>query len=79
MKRRKFSNANHQSVYDELRAMRPRPDPEMYRGMGSGGNAYAIGYTKPNEPNRLFPAGTRAYAHWAAGVDNAMDDVVSGE
>lgn len=73
-KRRIFAAAEHQAVYDELRAMTPRPDPEQVRGMGGGGNAYAVGYTQPDAPNRLFPRGSRAYAHWAAGVDNARDD-----
>lgn len=79
MKRRKFVNVSLQAAYDELRAMRPRPDPEKYRGMGGGGNAYAVGYTQPDEPNHLFPVGTRAYVHWAAGVDNARDDAASSE
>lgn len=71
-KRRKFAAAQHQAVYDELRNM--RPDPERVRGMGGGGNAYAVGYTRPDARNCLFPRGSRAYAHWAAGVDNARDD-----
>lgn len=70
MKRRKFVNVELQAVYDELRTMRPRPDPAKYRGMGGGGNAYTL----PHEPNHHFPVGTRAYVHWAAGVDNARDD-----
>lgn len=71
-KRRNFAAKQHQLVYDELRTM--RPDPERVRGMGGGGNAYAVGYTQPDEPNHLFPRGSRAYVHWAAGVDNARDD-----
>ncbi|WGK63490.1 hypothetical protein QAO71_17115 (plasmid) [Halopseudomonas sp. SMJS2] len=43
-------------------------------GKGGGGNAYAVGYTMPDEPNHLFPPGSRAYARWAAGVDNARED-----
>ncbi|MFU2936787.1 hypothetical protein B6S59_18315 [Pseudomonas sp. A46] len=73
-KRRTFAAAEHQAVYDQLRTMNPRPDPEKLRGMGGGGNAYAVGYTQPDAANRLFPRGSRAYAHWAAGVDNARDD-----
>lgn len=71
-KRRKFKEPSHQASYDGLRAM--RPDPEKYRGMGGGGSAYAVGYTQPDMPNRLYSRGSKAYAHWAAGVDNARDD-----
>lgn len=70
--RRRFREPEHQRAYDQLRSM--RPDVEAYRGMGGGGNAYAVGYTLPDEPSRLFPRGSRAYAHWAAGVDNARSD-----
>ncbi|OCC05133.1 hypothetical protein BA190_09460 [Labrys sp. WJW] len=62
----------HQQVYDQLREM--RPDVEKYRGMGGGGNAYAVGYSMPDEPNHLFPPGSKAYVQWAAGVDNARAD-----
>ncbi|HGA2320478.1 TPA: hypothetical protein ACIRVE_005094 [Pseudomonas putida] len=72
MKRRTFAHAEHQAIYDELRKL--RPDLAKYRGMGGGGNAYVVGYTQPEQANRLFPKGSRAYAHWAAGVDNALDD-----
>jgi hypothetical protein len=71
-KRRIFSHYEHQRAYDLLRGM--RPDVEEYRGMGGGGNAYAVGYTMPDAPNRIFPRGSKSYAHWAAGVDNARDD-----
>lgn len=71
-KRRTFADPRMQALYDELRAM--RPDPEKVRGKGGGGNAYAVGYTQPDKPNYIFPKGSRAYVHWAAGVDNAADD-----
>ena len=72
MKRRRFSFDGHQQIYDELRGR--RLSPEQVRGMGGSGNAYAVGYTQPDEPNHIFPRGSRAYAAWAAGVDNAKDD-----
>lgn len=72
MKRRTFTSADQQAVYDQLRQI--RPDLEQYRAMGAGGNAYVVGYTLPEQPARMFPQGSRAYASWAAGVDNALDD-----
>lgn len=76
-KRRTFAEPSHQQAYDALRRM--RPSVEEYGGMGGGGNAYAVGYTQPNTPSRIFPEGSRAYAHWAAGVDNARDDAAASE
>jgi hypothetical protein len=74
-KRRKFKESLLQRTYDELRSV--RLDPEQVRGMGGDGNAYAVGYTRPHEQNRLFPKGSKSYAAWAAGVDNAHDDANS--
>lgn len=72
MKRRTYTEPRLQLLYDELRAK--RPDPAKVRGAGGIGNAYAVGYTKPDAANRLFPRGSRSYVAWAAGVDNAQDD-----
>lgn len=74
VRRRVFADVRHQQIYDQLRTMRPRPDVERYRGMGGTGNAYAVGYTSPDTPNRMFPRGSRSYVGWAAGVDNARED-----
>lgn len=60
--------------------MAPRTVPDKVRGKGGGGdNAYAVGYTQPVAPNRLFQRGSRAYAHWAAGVNSARDDAKATE
>lgn len=75
VRRRRFKEPIHQQAYDQLRAK--RPDVEDYRGFGGGGNAYAVGYTMPDTPNRAFPKGSKAYAHWAAGVDNARVDALA--
>ena len=72
MKRRTYTEPRLQLLYVELRAK--RPDPAKVRGAGGIGNAYAVGYTKPDADNRLFPRGSRSYVAWAAGVDNAQDD-----
>lgn len=72
MKRRTYTEPRLQLLYDELPAQ--RPDPAKVRGAGGFGNAYAVGYTQPEQPNRLFSPGSRAYVAWAAGVDNARDD-----
>lgn len=74
-KRRKFADPTHQSSYDALRRM--RPNVEEYNAMGGGGNAYAVGYTSPDQPARIFPKGSKSYAHWCAGVDNATDDALA--
>jgi len=72
MKRRTYAEPRLQLLYDELRAK--RPDPAKVRGAGGIGNAYAVGYTKPDAANHLFPRGSRSYVAWAAGVDNAQED-----
>ncbi len=76
-KRRTYTETRLQQLYDELRA--ERPDPAKVRGAGGVGNAYAVGYTQPEQPCRIFPKGSRAYVAWAAGVDNARDDAKAAE
>lgn len=71
---RRFGDPIHQQIYDALRAAKPLNVEEM-RGQGAEGNAYAVGFTLPDQPSHLWRRGTRTYAAWAAGVDNARDCV----
>lgn len=68
--RRKFKEPLLQQAYDALRD-HPPADVDAVRGSGGIGNAYAVGFTQPDKPNHIFPRGSRSYAGWAAGVDNA--------
>lgn len=72
VRRRRFANPDHQHLYDVLRADPPE-DLAAVRGQGLAMNTYAIGRSMPAEPPRLAPRGSRAYAAWAAGVDNARE------
>ncbi len=70
--RRHFKKPVLQQIYDILRA-NPPTDVKAVRGKNSEMTAYAVGFTLPHEPFRLAPRGSRAYAAWAAGVDNARE------
>jgi len=67
---RRFKDAQLQAIYDAWRA-KPPADVEAVRGQSGEGNAYAVGFTAPDEPCRLWSRGSRTYVAWAAGVDNA--------
>lgn len=70
-RRRRFKDPAHQALYDSLRADPPPAD--AVRGQGSSMNAFAVGFTLPDEPCKIWPRGSSSYAAWAAGVDAALE------
>lgn len=69
--RRRFRDPKMQQCYDMLREV--PPDVKLHPMLRSAGgrlNAYVVGYEQHEQPCRLWPRNSQAYACWAAGVDN---------